>query len=60
MKNLESQTVRVESDLGAVWEEKKVFFTYNTNVNKLGYTPLQLEIVKSCNLPGLTTGNKAK
>ena len=32
---------------------------YNTNVNKLGYTPQQLVSQKSCNLPGLTIGNKA-
>ena len=32
---------------------------HNTNVNKLGYTPLQLVTGKSCNLPGLTMGNVA-
>ena len=50
-------------------EEKKVaqtdllikvaVWTHNTNVNKLGYTPLQLLIGKSCNLLGLTMDNKA-
>ena len=50
-------------------EDKKVTFTdllaktaswtYNTNFNKLGYTPLQLVIGKSCNLQGLTMGYEA-
>ena len=34
-------------------------WTYNMNVNKLGYTPLQLVTEKSCNLPGHTIGNEA-
>ena len=31
--------------------------THNTNINKLGYTPLQLVTGKFWNLPGLTIGN---
>ena len=34
-------------------------WTHNTNVNKLGYSPLQLVTGKSIVLPGLTTGNIA-
>ena len=33
-------------------------FKKQCNVNKIGYTPLQLVKVKSCNLPRLTMGNK--
>ena len=50
-------------------EEKKVAltdsvakaeaWTHNTNVNKLGYTPLQLVTGKSFVLLGLTMGNEA-
>ena len=39
---------------------KAVAWTHNTNVNKLGYTPLQLVTGKSCSLPGLTMGSVAK
>ena len=33
--------------------------THNTNVNKLGYMPLQLVTGKSCYHLGLITGNEA-
>ena len=35
---------------------KPVSWTNNNNVNKLGYTLMQLVTGKSCNLPGLTIG----
>ena len=38
---------------------KEASWTLNTNINKLGYTPLQLRTGKSCNLLGLTIGNVA-
>ena len=34
-------------------------WTHKTNVNKLGYRPLQLVTGKSCNLPQLTMGSEA-
>ena len=33
-------------------------WTHNTNINRLGYTHLQLVTGKSCNLPGLPMGNE--
>ena len=38
---------------------KMAAWTHNTNVNVLGYSPLQLMTGKSIVLPGLTTGNEA-
>ena len=38
---------------------KMATWTHNTNVNVLGYTPLQLMTGKSVVLPGLVTGNLA-
>ena len=38
---------------------KSAAWTHNTNVNKLGYAPLQLVTGKACNLPGLTMENEA-
>ena len=34
-------------------------WTHNTNVNKLGYSPLQLVTGKAVKIPGLTMGNEA-
>ena len=34
-------------------------WTHNTNINKLGYSPLQLATGKAVTLPGLTMGNVA-
>ena len=34
-------------------------WTHNTNMNVLGYCPLQLVMGKSITLPGLTSGNLA-
>ena len=34
-------------------------WTHNTNINRLGYTPLQLVIGKLCSLPDLMMGNEA-
>ena len=34
-------------------------WTHNTNVNVLGYAPMQLVTGKSVTIPGLTTGNEA-
>ena len=38
---------------------KAASWTYNTSVNKLGYSPLQLMTGKVVTLPGVTTGNEA-
>ena len=38
---------------------KAASWTHDTNLNKLGYTPLQLVIGKSCNLLGLKRCNVA-
>lgn len=38
---------------------KAAAWTYNTNVNRLGYTPMQLVTGKSCNLLVLTLENEA-
>ena len=38
---------------------KAAAWTYNTSINKFGYSPLQLVTGKSVTLPGLTTGNTA-
>ena len=37
---------------------KAAAWMHDINVNKLRYKPLQLVTSKSCNLPGLTMGNK--
>ena len=34
-------------------------WTHNSNVNKLGYSPLQLVTGKAVNIPGLTMGDEA-
>ena len=34
-------------------------WTHNTNINVLGYSPLQLVTEKSITLPGVTSGNLA-
>ena len=34
-------------------------WTHNTNVNVLGYAPMQLVTGKSVTIPGITTGNEA-
>ena len=38
---------------------KAAAWTYNTSLNKLGYSPLQLVTGKAVTIPGLTTGNTA-
>ena len=38
---------------------KAASWTYNTSINKLGYSPLQLMTGKAVTLPGLTKGNVA-
>ena len=38
---------------------KAAAWTYDTSVNKLGYTPLQLVKGKSVTLPGLTAVNES-
>merc|ERR1712115_17073 len=37
---------------------KTAAFTHNTNVNKAGFSPLQLVTGKAANIPGLTMGNE--
>merc|ERR1712115_421865 len=37
---------------------KTAAWTHNTNVNKVGFSPLQLVIGKAVNIPGLTMGNE--
>ena len=51
----------LEEDKKVVLQEAVTMaaWTHNTNVNVLGYSPLQLVTGKSIVFPGLTTGNKA-
>merc|ERR1712177_167222 len=37
---------------------KTAAWTHNTNVNKVGFSPLQLVTGKAANIPGLTMGNE--
>ena len=48
-----------DKQLGLQAAVKMAAWTHNTNVNVLGYTPLQRMTGKSVVLPGLVTGNLA-
>ena len=37
---------------------KTAAWTHNSNVNKVGFSPLQLVTGKAANIPGLTMGNE--
>ena len=51
----------IESDpkLGIQTAVNLALWTHNTNVNKLGYCPLQLVTGKSVTFPGISVGNIA-
>merc|ERR1712055_137377 len=51
-KMLEDKKVKLNDSL-----VKAAAWTHNTNVNKLGYSPLTLATGKAVSIPGLTMGN---